>query len=100
MRRGEILSLTWDKVDFAKRMIRLEVTDTKDRQARNVPICTELFEMLRESPNKLHAGDDDNHVFQFHEKRFEISGWHCEKLASWPASFMAGRRRAVSCFTT
>ena len=35
MRRGEILSLTWDKVDFAKRMIRLKSTDTKDRQARN-----------------------------------------------------------------
>ena len=73
MCRGEILSLTWDKVDFAKRMIRLEPTDTKDRQARNVPICTELFEMLRERPNKLHAGDDDNHVFQFHGFKETIS---------------------------
>ena len=50
MRRGEILNLTWNKVDFDKHMIRLESTDTKDRQARNVPICTELFEMLRNMP--------------------------------------------------
>ena len=68
MRRGEILNLTWNKVDFDKHMIRLESTDTKDRQARNVPICTELFEMLRNMPNKLHTEDDDNHVFQFQGK--------------------------------
>jgi len=65
MRKGEILGLTWDKIDFTNRMIRLEVADTKDRQARNVPICTELFEMLHKMPNKLHTGDGDNHVFQF-----------------------------------
>jgi integrase len=29
MRRGEILGLTWDKVDFSMRMIRLESTDLK-----------------------------------------------------------------------
>jgi integrase len=54
MRRGEILSLTWDKVDMESRFIRLEAADTKDKEPRSVPICDELFAILRTVPRALH----------------------------------------------
>jgi integrase len=44
MRKGEILKLTWDKVDLGNRMIRLEALDTKDKEARNIPNCDELYQ--------------------------------------------------------
>jgi integrase len=59
MRRGEILSLTWPKVDMENRVIRLEAKDTKDREPRVIPICEELYHVLRMIPRALH----DDHVF-------------------------------------
>jgi integrase len=55
MRRGEILNLTWNKVDMAARVVRLEAADTKDNEARVVPICNELFAVLRAIPRALHT---------------------------------------------
>jgi integrase len=68
MRKGEILSLTWDKVDLNKRLIELEPEDTKDHEARNIPICDELYKMLLSLPNRIQGSDNDNHVFQFNGK--------------------------------
>jgi integrase len=45
MRKGEILSLTWDRVDFQNGFIR--VTRTKSGKAREVPMTPELTETLR-----------------------------------------------------
>jgi len=64
MREGEILSLTWDKVDLKNRLIRLEATDTKDKEPRNIPICDELYEILMAIPKAIH----DNHVFLYKGK--------------------------------
>jgi integrase len=64
MRRGEILSLTWPKVDLKNRFIRLEAADTKDRQPRIVPICNELYDILKTIPKALH----DEHVFLYNGK--------------------------------
>ncbi len=64
MRRGEILSLTWDKIDMERRVIRLEATDTKDKEPRVIPVCDELFQVLKAVPRALH----DNHVFLFKGK--------------------------------
>ncbi len=73
MRRGEILKLTWDKVDLKKRLIRLEPGDTKDRKARDVPIGDELFEILRSMPNRIQQAGEPNFVFQFrHKPVFDI----------------------------
>jgi integrase len=59
MRRGEILPLTWDKVDLKSRLIRLEASDTKDNEPRIIPILDELYEVLKSIPRAVH----DNHVF-------------------------------------
>ena len=64
MREGEILKLTWDKVDKKKRMIRLAATDTKDKEARPVPISNELHAMLDALPKAIH----DQHVFLYKGK--------------------------------
>jgi len=72
MRRGEILSLTWFKVDMKNRVIRLDAGDTKDREARTIPICEELFRVLREFPRAIR----DNHVFLYRGKPVRISGPH------------------------
>lgn len=64
MRRGEILGLTWDKIDMENRIIQLEAQDTKDREPRKVPICQELFQILKQVPRAIH----DNHVFLYRGK--------------------------------
>lgn len=48
MRRGEILKLRWDQVDWRQNLIRLEKKQTKSKQARVAPLYGELrawFEM-------------------------------------------------------
>ena len=64
MRRGEILSLTWDKVDMKTRFINLEAEDTKDKEKRSIPICNKLHETLKGIPRNLH----DRHVFTYKGK--------------------------------
>jgi integrase len=64
MRSGEILNLTWDKVDLKKGIIQLVATDTKDREPRLVPILQALSSVLRTIPRNIH----DNHVFLFNGK--------------------------------
>ena len=61
MRKGEILSLTWDRIDMEKRFIQLEASDTKDNEPRVIPICDELLDVLRRQPKALHH----NYVFTF-----------------------------------
>jgi integrase len=64
MRRGEILGLTWDKVDMKGRFINLDAADTKDREKRSIPICDELYKMLKAMPRDIRGG----HVFTYKGK--------------------------------
>lgn len=64
MRKGEVVNLTWDKVDMKSRIISLDAADTKDREARRVPICDALYSILEKVPKAIH----DNHVFLFKGK--------------------------------
>lgn len=64
MRRGEIINLTWSKVNLKNRLIMLEAKNTKDREARNVPICNALYEILNSIPKAIH----NDHVFLYREK--------------------------------
>ena len=61
MRKGEILNLTWDKVNLKDRIISLEAEDTKEGKAKTVPIGDRLHEVLSKIPRSIH----DNHVFLY-----------------------------------
>jgi integrase len=45
-RKGEILGLRWTQVDFQAKVVRLEPGETKNREARTVPMIGEVREML------------------------------------------------------
>jgi integrase len=64
MRKGEILSLTWDRVDLKKKVILLDAEDTKDNEPRRVPICGELMKVLESIPRPIHT----DHVFLYRGK--------------------------------
>ena len=61
MRKGEILNLTWDKVDMKKRFIYLEASDTKDKEKRSIPISDGLHDTLQNIPRAIH----NKHVFLY-----------------------------------
>jgi len=46
MRRGEILSLTWPKVNLRENLISLESQDTKTKRRRQVPISQKIRDTL------------------------------------------------------
>jgi len=64
LRKGEILKLTWNKVDLKKRLITLEAEDTKTREPRKAPIPEPLHDALCSMPRAIH----DNHVFLYKGK--------------------------------
>lgn len=56
MRQGEILKLTWDRVDIAKRLIYLRAEDTKERQPKVIPIARPLRDVLLTLPGRAAEG--------------------------------------------
>jgi integrase len=48
MRRGEVLGLTWNKVNLEKRIITLDYSDTKERRDKRIPIHKILVRILHE----------------------------------------------------
>jgi len=51
MRRGEILSLTWNNVDLQKRVARL--IDTKNGEGRSVPLTQKATALLLALPRSI-----------------------------------------------
>lgn len=88
MRRGEILMLTWDKVDEKRGFIRLAAEDTKTDEGRIIPLSSELratFAELRKT-RALHekrvflrdgqSVADFRHAFATACKLAGIEGFH------------------------
>lgn len=57
MRRGEILSLTWENINFEKRVLLL--SETKNGESRKVPLSREAIRILRQLP---HLGEKCFHI--------------------------------------
>lgn len=53
LRRSEIAGLTWDRVDFRSRLVKLRNVDTKARTARDVPMPREVTDALKAHPRNL-----------------------------------------------
>jgi len=51
MRQGEIMSLTWDKVDLSRRCVTLEIT--KNGEKRIVPLTTKATQIFRDLPRNM-----------------------------------------------
>lgn len=66
MRLREPLELTWSKIDFDKRLIRLSRQDVKENLDRRTPIRWELMEVLREIYQKHRVPSPNVLVFQHH----------------------------------
>jgi integrase len=88
MRKSEILGLTWDKVDLANRLIYLEAEDTKDDEPRVIPICDELYEILRIQPKS----DNHNHLFSYRGKRIKDNFKRSFQTACRRAGIPYGRK--------
>ena len=56
-RKGEILGLTWERVDIHNRTVRLEADDTKNREARTIYTDGEILSLLKDQFRKrqLHC---------------------------------------------
>ena len=61
MRSGEILGLTWDRVDMKAGLIRLRPEDTKTEEARLVPLTLELTHLLKDLYKVRYLQED--HIF-------------------------------------
>ncbi|RJR40808.1 MAG: site-specific integrase [Desulfobacteraceae bacterium] len=61
MRKGEIIGLAWDRVDLKGGFIRLEPEDTKEGQAKAIPIGGEVKKVLDRIPRPIKGG----HVFLY-----------------------------------
>ena len=92
MRRGELLSITWDMVHLDKKTITLPPEITKTNRVRNVPLQPRAIEILQSLPRSLNG-----RVFPIGIKNFERS-WRaiCRRAAIKGLRFHDLKREAVS----
>jgi integrase len=77
MRQGEILNLTWARLDLKEGFIKLDPENTKTNEGRLVPLNEELIEMFKGMPRGLPGVK----VFTFQGKLLKLyQGWLCEGL--------------------
>jgi integrase len=101
MRKGEILRLTWDRVDLKAGFIRLKDMDTKTGQGRSIPIGRELLEALQHLPIVLDPqGTRMPYVFTRHGQPIK-SMWDafasiCRRLGLGDFRFHDLRHTAVT----
>ena len=96
MRKGEILSLKWENIDFHKGFIFIE--DSKSGRSRNVPINSLVFETLKEIPRRsefvFFNAETGSHIkdvktaFKGACRRAEIKGLRFHDLRHTSASWV------------
>jgi integrase len=70
MRRGELLKLTWDRVDLKAGVVRLRPEDTKTQEGHIIPLTKELTQVLQQSTICLMLeGNRVPYVFTYDVKR-------------------------------
>src|SRR5665213_136395 len=67
MRKGEILGLRWDQIDYNNRIITLEAVDTKTAEKREIPLDEGLIQLLKRIPRVLSSP----YVFTFKGRRIK-----------------------------
>ena len=91
LRRGELLKLTWDRIDMSRGVIRLADTETKSGRRREVPMRQSVYEVLAGLPG-LHTGrvwptGDIRTAFENAVVEAKLNGLHFHDLrhsfASW-----------------
>lgn len=111
MRKGEILGLTWDKVDLHAGFIRLSQSDTKTSQRRDIPIGRELaatlkalfaaFASRRRDQNVISISRSD-HVFTHNGKPVKsinrVFAKVCQKAGITDCVFHDFRHTAITNF--
>jgi integrase len=87
MRKGEIINLTWDKVNMKERFLHLEADDTKEGKPKTIPLSKVVFKMLTAIPRHLQ----DNHVFMYYGKSIGRNFSTALKTACKEAEILWGR---------
>ncbi len=64
MRKNEMLSLKWNKVDLENNILTIEATNTKSKKLKRIPISSKLRKVLLEQ--RLRTGINE-YVFLSHE---------------------------------
>ena len=97
MRQGEVLGLTWDRVDMSRGVIRLEVT--KSGKRREVPMRDKVYKVLSARPNKSGRVWPDQSIrkafesaveraeienFTFHDLRHTFASRYMQRKGSLP----------------
>jgi integrase len=96
-RRGEILGLKWDQVDLAEGVVRLWAGETKNDEARIIPLAEEVIEYLK-LQRARHDRDFPNSPWVFPrgdgERMHDIRGsWTsaCFRAGLWEGDEKTGR---------
>ncbi len=100
MRKGELLGLTWDRVDFSRGVLRLEVT--KSGRRREVPMRQAVYDVfsarpgaregrvwpagsVRKSFGKAVEAAKPDTPFRFHDTRHHFASWFVIRGGALPA---------------
>ena len=94
MRRGEILSLTWENVHLERRYVHLP--DTKNGDSRDEPLSPLALDLLRDLPRNIRG---DQAVFPVHFEALK-SSWRraCSRAGIRDLRFHDLRHEATSRF--
>ena len=94
MRRGEILSLTWENVHLVKRYVLLP--DAKNGDSRDGPLSPQALELLGSLPRNIRS---DQKVFPLHYEALK-SAWRraCSRAGIIDLRFHDLRHEATSRF--